>query len=95
MSYFNKIKTPGIKEKGAADKVLRVPDGMWTKCPKCGEVMQTSVLRDNHFVCVECTHHFRVSARDRIELLTRGADFSEYGQDLSSNDPLGFHDLKS
>lgn len=95
MSYFDKIKTPGIKEKSTSDKVQRVPDGMWTKCPKCAEVMQTNVLRDNHFVCVECQHHFRVSARDRIRILTRGAAFKEYGADLRSNDPLKFHDLKT
>lgn len=95
MSYFDKVKTPGIKEKSSTDKVQRVPDGMWTKCPKCGEVMQTNVLRENQFVCVECTHHFRVSARDRIRILTRGADFEEYGANLRSNDPLEFHDLKT
>ncbi len=95
MSYFDKIKTPGIKEKSTTDKVQRVPDGMWTKCPKCAEVMQTAVLRENAFVCVECSHHFRVSARDRIRIITRGEEFEEYGANLRSNDPLEFHDLKT
>lgn len=95
MSYFDKVKTPGIKEKSSSDKVQRVPDGMWTKCPKCGEVMQSSVLRDNLYVCVDCQHHFRLSAIERIRILTRGADFVEYGADLRSNDPLQFHDLKT
>ncbi len=95
MSYFDKVKTPGIKEKSTSDKVQRVPDGMWTKCPKCGELMQTNVLRNNYFVCVECQHHFRVSARDRIRIITGGASFVEYGAALRSNDPLEFHDLKT
>lgn len=94
MSVFEKLKAPGIKEKTSTEKVHRVPEGMWTKCPKCGEVMQTKVLRENHQVCVECGHHFRMSARERIALLTSGAKFTEYGQDLRSNDPLDFSDLK-
>lgn len=95
MSVFEKLKAPGIKEKTSAEKVHRVPEGMWTKCPKCGEVMQTKVLRENHQVCVECGHHFRMTARERIALLTNGAPFTEYGQDLRSNDPLVFSDLKA
>ena len=96
MSYFDKIKAPGIKEKKThSDRVQRVPEGLWTKCPKCSEVMQTQVLRENHLVCLECGHHFRMTARERIAFLTRGAECKEYGADLRSSDPLGFHDLKS
>jgi len=92
MSSFEKIKTPGIKEK--TEKSNRVPEGMWFKCTNCGEVMETKTLQDNHYICVECNHHFRMSARDRISHLTKGAAFEEYGQDLRSSDPLEFYDLK-
>lgn len=95
MALFDKLKAPGIKEKTSTEKVHRVPEGMWTKCPSCGEVMQTKVLRENHMVCVACHYHFRMSARERIHLLTNGAKFTEYGEDLRSNDPLEFNDLKS
>jgi acetyl-CoA carboxylase carboxyl transferase subunit beta len=93
MSSFEKIKTPGIKEK-TAERTTRVPEGMWFKCTSCGEVMETKALQDNHYICVECNHHFRMSARERISHLTKGAAFEEYGQDLRSNDPLKFFDLK-
>lgn len=92
MSSFEKVKTPGIKEK--SEKSNRVPEGMWFKCSSCGEVMETKALQDNHYICIECNHHFRMSARERIDHLTMGADFQEYGQDLRSNDPLEFYDLK-
>jgi acetyl-CoA carboxylase carboxyl transferase subunit beta len=94
MAIFDKLKAPGIKEKTTAEKVHRVPEGMWTKCPSCGEVMQTKILRENHLVCVACNYHFRMTARERINLITSGAEFKEYGQDLRSNDPLEFSDLK-
>jgi acetyl-CoA carboxylase carboxyl transferase subunit beta len=92
MSSFDKIKTPGIKEK--SDRSSRVPEGMWFKCTNCGEVMETKALQDNHYICTECNHHFRMSARERIFHLTKGAAFEEYGQDLRSSDPLQFYDLK-
>jgi acetyl-CoA carboxylase carboxyl transferase subunit beta len=95
MSSFDNVKTPGIKEKNSTDRVTRVPEGMWFKCTNCGEVMETRVLQENHYICVECNHHFRMSARERIEHLTGGADFEEYGQDLASTDPLSFFDLKA
>lgn len=94
MSSFENIKTPGIKGKGERAKESRVPEGMWFKCTSCGEVMETRTLQENHYICVQCNHHFRMSARDRINHLTKGADFEEYGQDLRSSDPLKFYDLK-
>ncbi len=94
MSSFEKIKTPGIKEKSGGEKTTRVPEGMWFKCTSCGEVMETKALQENHYICVECNHHFRMSARERICHLTQGAPFEEYGQDLRSSDPLEFFDLK-
>ncbi len=92
MSSFDKIKTPGIKEK--SDRSSRVPEGMWFKCTDCGEVMETKALQDNHYICTECNHHFRMSARERIFHLTQGAPFEEYGHELRSSDPLQFYDLK-
>lgn len=95
MSSFEKVKTPGIKEKPAtAERTTRVPEGMWFKCSNCGEVMETKTLQENHYICIECNHHFRMSARERIHHLTKGAPFEEYGQDLRSSDPLEFYDLK-
>lgn len=94
MSSFDKVKTPGIKEKSSGDRSTRVPEGMWFKCSDCGEVMETRILQENHYICVSCSHHFRMSARERIDHLTKGAPFEEYGQDLRSSDPLEFYDLK-
>jgi len=94
MSSFEKIKTPGIKGKSEGERTTRVPEGMWFKCTNCGEVMETRALQENHYICTECNHHFRMSARERIHHLTGGAAFVEYGQDLRSSDPLEFYDLK-
>jgi acetyl-CoA carboxylase carboxyl transferase subunit beta len=94
MSSIQKIKAPGIKQKDGQEKTQRVPDGMWFKCTSCDAVLETKVICDNHWICVECGHHYRMSARERIDHLTQGADFVEYGQNLRSNDPLKFEDIK-
>ena len=41
-------------------------EGMWEKCPECGAVIYTDDLIANLNVCTNCSHHFRLSARQRI-----------------------------
>jgi acetyl-CoA carboxylase carboxyl transferase subunit beta len=67
---------------------------LWSKCPKCGEVLYRRDLAANLFVCTRCSYHFRMGAYDRIESLADG-DFAEIGEDVLSNDPLGWSDKKS
>jgi acetyl-CoA carboxylase carboxyl transferase subunit beta len=46
-------------------------------------------------VCPHCGHHFRISAKSRIEQLVDGGSFVERDDDLQPVDSLGFVDLKS
>ncbi len=70
------------------------PDHLWTKCPNCGEMLFNKQLARNHNVCTKCEHHFRLGARDRIELLADKGTFAEQDAALSSGDPLSFTDSK-
>lgn len=76
------------KESQARDAAL------WSKCPKCGEVLYRRELAANGFVCTKCGHHFRMGAYDRITSIVDG-DFSEVGADVDAGDPLGWVDKKS
>jgi acetyl-CoA carboxylase carboxyl transferase subunit beta len=67
---------------------------MWSKCPKCGEVLYRRDLAANLFVCTRCGHHFRMGAYDRIASIVDG-EFTEIGADVVANDPLGWSDKKS
>jgi acetyl-CoA carboxylase carboxyl transferase subunit beta len=67
---------------------------LWTKCPKCGEVLYRRDLASNLWVCPKCAHHFRMSAFDRISTLV-DADFTEIGTDVLPGDPLKWTDKKS
>jgi acetyl-CoA carboxylase carboxyl transferase subunit beta len=94
MAWFDDLKTPRIKGQ-VSERTSKVPEGLWMKCLSCGEILQTKLLREMLQVCSECGHHFRMSAADRIAMLTDEGSFDEYADDLVSTDPLEFDDLKS
>jgi acetyl-CoA carboxylase carboxyl transferase subunit beta len=70
------------------------PSHLWTQCPSCSEMLFNKQLTRNHNVCSNCGHHFRLGARERIELLVDKGSFTEQDTDLVSGDPLGFSDQK-
>ena len=70
------------------------PSHLWTQCPTCGEMLFNKQLARNNNVCAKCEHHFRLGARERIELLVDRGSFTEHDVDLVSGDPLGFSDQK-
>jgi acetyl-CoA carboxylase carboxyl transferase subunit beta len=67
--WYDDLKTPRIKTQ-VEERVSKVPDGLWTKCSQCSEMLQTKTLKENLLVCPECEHHFRMTAVDRIAMLT-------------------------
>jgi len=67
-----------------------VPDGLWTKCRKCGEMLYQRELEENLYVCQRCGDHARLSARQRIAITADEGSFRERDQAIRSADPLGF-----
>ncbi len=70
------------------------PSHLWTQCPNCNEMLFNKQLARNLNVCTKCEHHFRLGARERIELLVDKGSFVEQDATLVSGDPLGFTDTK-
>lgn len=92
MGWFHQVKNPKIK---TAKKVLSTtPVGLWKKCTKCAEILQTDKLEENLNVCPLCDHHYRISAYERIAVITDG-NFEEVSSELISNNPLTFTDKMS
>lgn len=80
---------------GRRTKEAQATDGaMWTKCPKCGEVLYRRDLAANLFVCTRCDYHFRMKAYDRIASIVDG-EFTELGADVLPGDPLDWSDRRS
>ena len=67
-----------------------VPDDLWVKCPRCGELTYSREFERLHRVCPRCSHHGRLTARQRVELLVDPGTFTEWDTELSAADPLGF-----
>jgi acetyl-CoA carboxylase carboxyl transferase subunit beta len=67
-----------------------VPEGLWTKCPSCGEVITRSELVQNLEVCPKCQHHMTLGARERIKSLVDLDSFKERDANMLSVDSLKF-----
>jgi acetyl-CoA carboxylase carboxyl transferase subunit beta len=67
-----------------------IPEGLFTKCPSCGEVVHNLALAENLRVCPKCDHHFTMGCRDRVGLLLDEGTFAETDANMVSVDPLKF-----
>lgn len=67
-----------------------VPDGLWEKCPGCGEILYAKELEKTLQVCPKCSHHFPLDRQQRLDMLSDKGTFVEWDANLTSNDPLGF-----
>jgi acetyl-CoA carboxylase carboxyl transferase subunit beta len=92
MSWFKREKKP-IHPK--EEKKVRVPEGLWTKCQSCGQVIYSKDIEKNLFVCPKCDHHFRITAKKRISLLLDEDTFVEHDANMQSVDFLDFRDSRS
>src|SRR5437660_7039327 len=72
-----------------------IPEGLWMRCPECGDMLFRKVVEEALHVCPGCQHHFRISARTRIEQLADPNTFEEMFEDVEPADPLKFTDKKA
>ena len=72
------------------------PEGLWTKCGKCGGILYKKELTENLGLCSDCGFHFRLSARERVAVTLDADSFVEYDEELLTVDPLEFpgYDMK-
>lgn len=72
-----------------------IPEGLWTKCPKCSTMVFDKELDANLKVCPKCGNHFPIIARERIHSLVETCSFSELDADMTSIDVLEFTGVAS
>jgi acetyl-CoA carboxylase carboxyl transferase subunit beta len=89
---YNKKMAWFKKDTNKISRKVKVPEGLWVKCNSCKEIIYRKEVEKNLKVCPKCNYHFRISAKERISLLTDNKSFLEIGRDLTSNDPLNFKD---
>ena len=71
-----------------------LPDGLWEKCPSCGEIIHKKQLESNLWTCLKCDHHFRIGSNEYITILLDKGSFKEMHKKMRSPDPLKFEDTK-
>lgn len=76
-------------------KKKEIPDGLWTKCEECAEMLYNKTLEENLKVCPKCNYHFTLGAHERIISLLDKDTFQEYDKDMESGDPLDFRGPKT
>ena len=90
MAWFKrkekKLKNPTKKS---------IPDGLWGKCPSCGEIIYKPELEKNLSVCHHCNHHFRVAPEIYKSLLIDEGSDKRCFENIKSIDFLGFKAKKA
>ncbi len=71
-----------------------MPDGLWTKCEECGEIIYKKQLEELAFTCPKCDNHFRVGSRQYTQILFDEGSWVETDGSVRSADPLEFVDTK-
>jgi acetyl-CoA carboxylase carboxyl transferase subunit beta len=67
----------------------------WVKCTHCNELIHANELQENLHCCPKCDYHYRLTALQRIDLLTDSGSFVEMFTDIKPVDPLQFVDSES
>ena len=91
MTEWFRRKTQNIKTNTKRD----TKEGMWIKCPDCGEVVYSNLLVSTFYMCPSCSYHFNYSGKQYIDLLLDKNDRIRICDDIFSNDPLKFSAIKN
>ncbi|MFM7102853.1 MAG: carboxyl transferase domain-containing protein, partial [Verrucomicrobiota bacterium] len=88
-AFLDKPKLTGRSKK------REIPEGLWTKCPSCEQLIFDKDLDDHLKVCPKCGHHFPIGARERIHSLVETCSFEEMDPQMESIDILRFTGVAS
>ena len=91
MSWIERILN---KTNVAPARKASIPEGIWTKCTSCGQVLYRAELERNLEVCPKCDHHMRMHGRDRLNTFLDQGTTLELGSELEPRDLLKFRDSK-
>ncbi|HCM2155336.1 TPA: acetyl-CoA carboxylase carboxyltransferase subunit beta [Vibrio parahaemolyticus] len=91
MSWLEKILD---KKNIINTRKASIPEGVWTKCPSCDQVLYRIALKENLEVCPKCQHHLRMSARHRLDSFLDKGERVELASEYEPKDLLNFKDKK-
>lgn len=92
MSWISNFVRPKIR--ALVNRSEDDTENLWEKCPSCGQMIFHRELSNNLNVCPHCSHHMRISATARLEMLFDDGSFERLSLPDSEVDPLKFRDRK-
>lgn len=92
-NWLDKILPGSIRAETPA-KASQIPEGLWLQCPQCQAALYQPDLQANDYVCPQCQHHFRLTARQRLHWLLDADGREELFSTMKPRDLLGFRDSK-
>ena len=90
MAWFKRSKENISPDSKKSD----IPDGQWSKCEECGEIIHNKQLEVSLWTCPKCNYHFRIGSEQYIQILLDKGSFKELDKKMRSGDPLEFEDTK-
>ena len=78
------------EDRNQEKKEPSAPEGLWLKCPKCGEVVYRDDVKAHGYVCPKCEGYFRIGTKTRIRMVADPGTFQEWFTDLETENPLEY-----
>ena len=80
----------GEEQSHEAEGTPSVPEGLWVKCPKCGELLYKEDVVNHYYICPKCNGYFRIKAKTRIKMVADKGSFTEWCTGLANSNPLDY-----
>ena len=91
MNWITNIKRPTLKKVSTQKDI---PDNFWDRCSACNNMLFHAEMKNTNFVCPHCGHHFRLPAKDRLNMLFDEGKYNLIKLPKVHEDPLKFRDSK-
>jgi acetyl-CoA carboxylase carboxyl transferase subunit beta len=92
MAWFKRDKKSIEQSTPPEERRVRT-EGLWVKCESCRTIVFRKDLEANFLICPKCGFHFKMNAKQRLEMLLDGR-WTEHDARMTSTDPLRFVDTK-
>jgi acetyl-CoA carboxylase carboxyl transferase subunit beta len=92
MAWFKRDKKSIEQSTPPEERKVRT-EGLWMKCESCRTIVFRKDLEANLLICPKCGFHFKMNAKQRLEMLLDGR-WTEHDARMTSTDPLKFVDTK-
>ena len=80
----------GEEQRQEPEGAPSVPEGLWVKCPKCGELLYKEDVVSHYYICPKCNGYLRIKAKTRIKMVADKGSFTEWCTGLANSNPLDY-----